>query len=70
MGFRTFVSTLAILGLSTGAALAQDRSILVQSTTSTANSGLYDTLLPQFTESDGHHRQRRRRGHRPGDRQC
>ena len=32
---------------------AQDRAILVQSTTSTANSGLYDHLLPIFTEATG-----------------
>lgn len=30
-----------------------DPSILVQSTTSTANSGLYDHLLPQFTQATG-----------------
>ncbi len=35
------------------AAVAQDRSILVQSTTSTANSGLYDYLLPLFEEESG-----------------
>jgi tungstate transport system substrate-binding protein len=36
-----------------GAATAQDRSILVQSTTSTANSGLYDHLLPIFEGETG-----------------
>lgn len=36
-----------------GAAWAQDRSIIVQSTTSTANSGLYDHLLPIFQEKTG-----------------
>jgi tungstate transport system substrate-binding protein len=35
------------------AALAGDRSILLQSTTSTANSGLYDSLLPKFTAKTG-----------------
>ena len=35
-----------------GAAWAQE-SIIVQSTTSTANSGLYDYLLPIFTEQTG-----------------
>lgn len=35
------------------AAWAQDRSIIVQSTTSTANSGLYDYLLPIFQEETG-----------------
>ncbi len=36
-----------------GNALAQDQSIIVQSTTSTANSGLYDHLLPMFKEKTG-----------------
>jgi len=36
-----------------GAAWAQDQSIIVQSTTSTANSGLYDYLLPLFREKTG-----------------
>ena len=36
-----------------GMAMAQDKSILVQSTTSTANSGLYDHLLPAFTDKSG-----------------
>ena len=43
----------AALGLAAGAAAAQDDSILVQSTTSTANSGLYDHLLPRFRERTG-----------------
>jgi len=33
--------------------LAADNTIIVQSTTSTANSGLYDHLLPQFTADTG-----------------
>jgi len=33
--------------------LAEDMSILLQSTTSTANSGLYDYLLPKFTDKTG-----------------
>ncbi len=32
---------------------AQDKAIIVQSTTSTANSGLYDFLLPKFTAETG-----------------
>ncbi|MEI4234202.1 substrate-binding domain-containing protein [Roseovarius sp. D22-M7] len=36
-----------------GGAWAQDTSIIVQSTTSTANSGLYDHLLPMFEEKTG-----------------
>ncbi len=34
-------------------ASARDKSILVQSTTSTANSGLYDYLLPAFEKASG-----------------
>ena len=51
------------LGLTAGAALAaigptgpvaaQDRFIVVQSTTSTQNSGLYDYILPMFTRKTG-----------------
>ncbi len=36
-----------------GSAVAQDQSIIVQSTTSTANSGLYDYLLPIFQGKTG-----------------
>lgn len=36
-----------------GGAWAQDQSIIVQSTTSTANSGLYDYLLPIFQDKTG-----------------
>ena len=43
----------AALLVACGAAAAQDTSILVQSTTSTANSGLYDHLLPHFEEGAG-----------------
>jgi tungstate transport system substrate-binding protein len=34
-------------------ARAQEKSIIVQSTTSTANSGLYDYILPTFTDKTG-----------------
>ena len=44
-------ATLAIV--LAGAAGAQDQSIIVQSTTSTANSGLYDHLLPIFQDETG-----------------
>ena len=49
-----FAATLAaaVLTLGAGRLAAQD-SILVQSTTSTANSGLYDHLLPIFTGATG-----------------
>ncbi|WP_157014944.1 substrate-binding domain-containing protein [Mesorhizobium xinjiangense] len=33
--------------------MAQDKFIVVQSTTSTQNSGLLDAILPQFTEKSG-----------------
>ncbi len=36
-----------------GLATAEDRYITVASTTSTENSGLFDHLLPQFTEATG-----------------
>lgn len=36
-----------------GAAQAQDEFIILQSTTSTQNSGLYEAILPQFTEASG-----------------
>jgi tungstate transport system substrate-binding protein len=42
------------LGLfATPAALAQDQFIIIQSTTSTQNSGLFDDILPQFQEATG-----------------
>ncbi|WP_375260148.1 substrate-binding domain-containing protein [Citreimonas sp.] len=43
----------AIATLIAGGAWAQDQSIIVQSTTSTANSGLYDYLLPMFEDETG-----------------
>ncbi|SHL04961.1 tungstate transport system substrate-binding protein [Roseovarius marisflavi] len=45
-------STLLALGLS-GTAQAEDSFIVVQSTTSTQNSGLFDHILPIFTEKTG-----------------
>lgn len=49
------LAPLALLGgaLLGTTALADDKSILLQSTTSTANSGLYDHILPMFTEKTG-----------------
>lgn len=41
------------LAVSTAQAAADERFILVQSTTSTQNSGLYDHLVPRFTEATG-----------------
>ena len=52
---RRFIvlAALTAFGALGGVAAAQDQSILVQSTTSTQNSGLYDHLLPIFTEKTG-----------------
>ncbi|MEL7543762.1 MAG: substrate-binding domain-containing protein [Pseudomonadota bacterium] len=50
--FRALTAALALL--TTSAAHADDRqTIIVQSTTSTQNSGLYDFLLPKFTAKTG-----------------
>jgi len=43
----------AVIVASAGAAWAQDKSIIVQSTTSTQNSGLYDYLLPIYKQETG-----------------
>lgn len=51
--FRNALATTLLAFVLTGVALAGDRSIVVQSTTSTANSGLYDYLLPLFEEKTG-----------------
>jgi tungstate transport system substrate-binding protein len=45
--------TLLVLILSTPPSFAGERSIILQSTTSTANSGLYEYLLPMFTGKTG-----------------
>jgi len=49
------LASLALLGsaLLSTAALAEDKSIFLQSTTSTANAGLYDYILPMFTGKTG-----------------
>jgi tungstate transport system substrate-binding protein len=43
----------AAMMLLAGVAHAADRSIIVQSTTSTKNSGLYDFILPTFKKASG-----------------
>lgn len=48
-----FAATLIAGALSVQAALADDRFIVVQSTTSTQNSGLFDDLLPKFRDKTG-----------------
>ena len=51
--FRIATAVLAASVIFAGWAHAGDKSILVQSTTSTANSGLYDYLLPIFKKETG-----------------
>ena len=53
---RTVLALAAAVGVAAAGAAgpaAQDRFIVVQSTTSTRNSGLYDHILPVFTEKTG-----------------
>jgi len=51
---RSFLTLAAVGALAvTAPALAQDKFIVVQSTTSTQNSGLFDYMLPKFTEKTG-----------------
>jgi len=47
------VAAAAMALLLAAAAPAQDRFIIVQSTTSTQNSGLFDHILPMFTHNTG-----------------
>lgn len=54
--FRLFTCASLIVAASMGmlsAAFAQEREVLIQSTTSTANSGLYDAILPAFEDATG-----------------
>jgi len=52
---KTFVAMITLLTAAIGSmpTLATDRSIILQSTTSTANSGLYEYLLPIFEKKTG-----------------
>jgi tungstate transport system substrate-binding protein len=52
MRANRLAATAAVLFIG-GAAWAQDQAIIVQSTTSTVNSGLYDYLLPIFQDKTG-----------------
>lgn len=47
------VALIASMTLGAGLVAAQDQYITVASTTSTENSGLFDELLPRFTEKTG-----------------
>jgi tungstate transport system substrate-binding protein len=51
--FLALAATLIAGALAGQAALADDKFIVVQSTTSTQNSGLFDYLLPKFQEKTG-----------------
>ncbi|MCC6947232.1 MAG: extracellular solute-binding protein [Bradyrhizobiaceae bacterium] len=48
-----FAATLVLAGGINGAALAQDKSIVVSSTTSTTDSGLFGHILPLFKQKTG-----------------
>jgi tungstate transport system substrate-binding protein len=51
---KTVFAAIAVLGtFFAGHATAQERSIVVASTTSTRDSGLFDRLLPLFTQKTG-----------------
>ena len=49
----TFIASFGVAVFLTAHALAQDKSIIVASTTSTQDSGLFDYLLPLFTQKTG-----------------
>ncbi len=51
--WRAIATQIIAASLLAGSALAADRSIIVQSTTSTENSGLFGHLLPLFTAKTG-----------------
>jgi len=52
--FTPFLSAVLLIAASAPAmTMAQETSILVQSTTSTQNTGLYEYLLPKFTAKTG-----------------
>jgi tungstate transport system substrate-binding protein len=48
-----FLAAALMLGSASAASLAEERFITVASTTSTANSGLFDHILPVFTDATG-----------------
>ncbi|HEX5079522.1 MAG TPA: substrate-binding domain-containing protein [Geminicoccaceae bacterium] len=47
------LAALGVVGLLASAAPAQEQFIVIQSTTSTQNSGLFDVILPKFQEATG-----------------
>jgi tungstate transport system substrate-binding protein len=50
---KTIFAFIAIFCPLVGQAVAQEKSIVVASTTSTQDSGLFDYLLPLFTQKTG-----------------
>ena len=52
-GSRVLLSLMILVGSCGAPAVAQDRSIIVASTTSTEQSGLFGFLLPKFTDRTG-----------------
>jgi len=53
-GFSKLAAITLVAGaLAAAPSWAADKSIILQSTTSTANSGLYDAILPLFTDETG-----------------
>jgi tungstate transport system substrate-binding protein len=50
---KLFASLLCLFAFGAGNSLAQERFLTVASTTSTEQSGLFDHLLPRFTERTG-----------------
>lgn len=50
---RFLACAMVVLGLIGGGVTADERSIIVQSTTSTQNSGLFDHILPDFEDATG-----------------
>jgi len=50
---RSMLAALALAGIIAGPALAQDKSIVVASTTSTQDSGLFEYLLPIVKQKTG-----------------
>lgn len=49
----TAIAVFAALGVAAASPRAAAESVLVQSTTSTQNSGFYDAILPQFEDATG-----------------
>jgi len=50
---RNLIAAVALAGLATHLASAQDKSIVVASTTSTQDSGLFEYLLPHYKKKTG-----------------